>query len=65
MNVIGHQAIGGDVDIELCRIATEPVQIDGEVIIAEEPRLAAVATLGDVMREFGEECPGGAGQGGA
>jgi hypothetical protein len=63
MKVMGHPARGSDFAIELRRMATEPVQIDGAAVIVEEPRLAAVATLGDVMREFGEDCPSGAGQG--
>jgi hypothetical protein len=61
--MIAHQATGGDFDIELRAIFAQPFQKDGAVLVGEEHRLAAVATLGDVMREFGEDCPGGAGHG--
>ncbi len=51
VDVIGHLAIGPDLDAELAAGLSQPVAIEGAVVVAEEDTLAPVASLGHVMRD--------------
>ncbi len=55
VDVIGHLAIGPDLDAELPAGFGEPVAIEGVVVVAEEDPLVPVASLGHVMRDAGKD----------
>jgi len=60
MHVVGHQAIGPDLDAEFGAGRGEPIAIEGVVLVAEENALAAVASLRDMMRRAGKDDAGDA-----
>ena len=51
VDVIGHLAIGPDLDADLAAGFGGPVAIEGVVVVAEEDPLAPVASLSHVMRD--------------
>ena len=55
MDVIGHQAPGPDLDVGS---AAEEIAIERIVIATEERLLPAVAALGDMVRDTGNDDPG-------
>jgi len=50
VNVIGHQAIGQNVNVIPLTVFLQPLQIGLSIFIREEHILAAIASLRDVMR---------------
>lgn len=65
MDVVGHQAIGPDLDRRLGRRFAEQVAIEAVIRIAEERRLPPIAALGDMVRNVGNDQAGDASHGAA
>jgi hypothetical protein len=61
MNVIGHLAIGPDLDAEPPAGFAKPIAIERVIAVLEEYALAPVAALGDMMRQPGNDDAGDAG----
>ena len=55
MNVIGHQAIGPDLDRCPTAALGEDVAIERVIVWFEEDALAAIAALGHMMRKPGND----------
>ena len=51
MDMIGHQAIGGNLRAGLFRCRPEQSEIGAVIALLKEDRLTAVAPLGDMMRD--------------
>ena len=51
VNVVGHQAIGPDIEAALLAMLAEQLEIEPVVVLTEENVLAPIAPLGDVMRD--------------
>jgi hypothetical protein len=49
MDVIGHQAIGQNLNLIFAGVLTQPIQIGVTIFIGKEHRVATVAALRDVM----------------
>jgi hypothetical protein len=54
MNVVGHQAVGPDLNGRFAAVLSEEIAINLLVARFKEDRLTPVATLCDVMRATGE-----------
>ena len=63
MDVVGHQAIGPDLDAEATAGFGEPIAIERIVAVLEKDALAPVAALGHMMRQAGDDDAGDAGHG--
>jgi hypothetical protein len=55
MHVVRHQAPGPDVDVGRATMAGEQVAVERIVLVAEERPGSPVATLGDMVRETGDD----------
>ena len=58
MDVIGHEAPGPDLDVGGAAGAAQEIAIERIVIGPEERLLPAVAALGDMVRDTGNDDPG-------
>ena len=58
MHMIGHQAPSPNFDRSSPATGREAVAIEGIVLFAEERALASIATLGDMVRETGDDDTG-------
>ncbi len=47
MDVVGHEAVGGNLEVGLLAASVEEVEIEEVVAVFEEDLLAGVAPLGD------------------
>ena len=63
MEVIGHQAPSPDLDIRRAALAAEEIAIIRIVGGAKKRPLPAIATLGDMVRDMGNDDPGEASHG--
>ena len=52
MHVIGHEAVGLDVQAEHRRLVAKDDKVGAEVVLDEEDGLSLVAGLGDMMRRI-------------
>ena len=64
MDVVGHQAIGPDLDPEFAAGFGEPIAIERVVLVAEKDALAPIAALSDVVGNAGQDDASDAGHGG-
>jgi hypothetical protein len=55
MHMVGHQAVGPDLDAALAGLFGQQVAVDLLIPILEEDRLAPVAALGHVVRKAGDD----------
>jgi hypothetical protein len=58
MNMIGHEAIGEDINAVFRTILAQPGEIDGSILVCEKDILAAITALGNVV---GDICENGSG----
>lgn len=58
MNVVGHQAIGPYLHSRPFSPIGEEIKVERVVAVFKERPFAAVAALGDVVRDSGEDCAG-------
>ena len=63
VDVIGHQAPGPYGDVGGPALAGEQVAIEGIIVGGKECLLPAVAALGDMVRDMGQNGSGGPGHG--
>ncbi len=61
VNVVGHLAIGPDLDAEATAGPSEPIAIERIVAVLEKDALAPVAPLGHMMRQARDDDAGDAG----
>lgn len=54
MNVVGHQAVGMELDTALVGSLAQPVEIELAIFIGEKYRLSINAALNDVLRNSGK-----------
>lgn len=58
VNMIGHQAVGPDLDIGPARGIGQQIEVERIVTLLKERPLAPVAALGDVVRNAGQHKAG-------
>jgi hypothetical protein len=56
--VIAHQTVGQHLNIKFAAVVGKPGQVDSAILIVEEHVFAAVAALGDVVRDATENGSG-------
>jgi hypothetical protein len=54
VDVVGHQAIGQNLNLIFAGVLTQPIQIGVTIFIGKEHRVATVTALRDVMWDLGE-----------
>jgi hypothetical protein len=63
MDVVVHEAVGPEGKTRLVGPFREQAEAEGLVVVREKDRLAAVPTLGDVVRDAGDDDARGSGHG--
>ena len=53
VNMVGHQAMGPNLDTELLRLLREEIAVDVLIAVLEEHRLAPIAARCHMMRQTG------------